>query len=66
MGQDLHVPLKQLRVSNRKKARCVLNENESANYLYINQGEKIMPFVNIKTTNEGVTPEKKAELIIYL
>ncbi|MBU1342796.1 MAG: tautomerase family protein, partial [Proteobacteria bacterium] len=22
-----------------------------------------MPFVNIKITNEGVTPEKKAELI---
>jgi 4-oxalocrotonate tautomerase len=25
--------------------------------------EKKMPFVNIKITNEGVTPEKKAELI---
>jgi 4-oxalocrotonate tautomerase len=27
------------------------------------QGDKDMPFVNIKITNEGVTPEKKAQLI---
>jgi len=27
------------------------------------QEKKQMPYVNIKITNEGVTPEKKAELI---
>ncbi len=27
------------------------------------KGNDIMPFVNIKITNEDVTPEKKAELI---
>ncbi|WP_367172516.1 4-oxalocrotonate tautomerase family protein [Desulfobacula sp.] len=31
-------------------------------YLYM-QEKKQMPYVNIKITNEGVTPEKKAELI---
>jgi 4-oxalocrotonate tautomerase len=29
----------------------------------LNIGEKTMPYVNIKITNEGVTPQKKAQLI---
>jgi len=32
-------------------------------YFIILRKENIMPFVNIKITNENVTPEKKAALI---
>jgi len=30
---------------------------------FFKKGNTIMPFVNIKITNEGVTPEKKVQLI---